>query len=107
VANHDQSLVLFTDVASRRSGSNSESLAILLIDCEGSKAAGGQHAQTMLGLPEDNLGSAIVDIEIWDSYLALTFEKNLIAVFDLAQKNNKIEKPVFRAKFADATETIS
>jgi hypothetical protein len=37
-----------------------------------------------IGTSDENLGSAILDIEIWDSYLALLFEKNLIVVFDLA-----------------------
>ena len=79
--------MLFTDVISRRPGANPDSMQILHIDCaaaDGSKAGGAHHEQTMLGLTEDNFGSVILDIEIWDSFLALLFDKNLIVVFDLA-----------------------
>ena len=67
-----------------------------------------------------------MDIEIWDTYLALLFEKNLIIIYDLAKsqsektnerskkkpleqpkENSYFDKPVFRAKFEDATESIS
>lgn len=58
----------------------------------------------------------MVDIEIWSSYIALLFEKNLVVVFDLKHsasaksEGNEIaqfQKPIFKATFADATDQIS
>ena len=61
-----------------------------------------------------------MDTEIWDHYLALLFEKNLVVVYDL--KRSKVAKgessaatangiqfnrPVFKAHFADATDHIT
>jgi hypothetical protein len=106
VANHGQSLVLFTKATPKRQ--------ILHIDCAAAfEGSGEKYVQTNLsiGLPDESLGS-ILDIEIWDAFLAILFEKNLIVVFDLARSPNakakkEWDKPVFKAKYADSTETVS
>ena len=61
-----------------------------------------------------------MDTEIWDHYLALLFEKNLVVVYDLKRSKaakgessaataNSIQfnRPVFKAQFADATDHIT
>ena len=113
VANSDdQSLLLFNDVASRRTGlaqanpskvSGAESgkaaakASILHIDCSGfqgnGSSSGASHVQTMLQIGHaegeqsvkvDVPRGAILDVEIWDTFLAVLFEKNLVQVYDLA-----------------------
>lgn len=76
VANNEQSLVLFSDVANKR---KAEGMAVLHIDC----STGNNHAQTIMLVGDEN-ASAILDIEIWDTFLALLLDRNLIVVFDLA-----------------------
>jgi|TARA_B110000285_G_C15071862_1_gene588422 hypothetical protein len=101
-------LLLFNDVASRRTGlaqansskvSGAESgkaaakASILHIDCSNFKGVGSQsssgasHVQTMLqigqaeGEPSSKVEiprGAILDVEIWGTFLAVLFEKNLV-----------------------------
>ena len=55
----------------------------------------------------------LLDVEIWNSYIALLFEKNLVIVFDLKRSESvqnevneivKFHRPIFKAAFADATD---
>ena len=57
-----------------------------------------------------------MDTEIWDHYLALLFEKNIVLVYDLkhirASKREgtdciQFNKPIFKATFPDATDQIT
>ena len=44
----------------------------------------------------------IVDFEIWESYIALLYDKNTIVVLDLIS-----EQVIFKTIYADATDMIS
>lgn len=118
----DQSLLLFTDIASRKPGEKAVAPAgILHIDC--SEFAGKQsqaaHKQTLLQLAStDTLGGGksdsltIFDVEIWDKYLAVLTEKNTVFVFSVARggtgaSDSEEVRPIFKAQFKDATDQIS
>ena len=123
VANQDDaSLLLFSDVASlKASEAKGELGAVLHIDLSSDDREFKQ-TQLVLGTSE-NEKHQILDVEVWDTYLAVLVEKNTVFVFDLAKSAsqetpskktplkpaapNLFHKPIFKACFADATEQVS
>ena len=60
----------------------------------------------------------ILDVEIWDKYLAVLTEKNTVQVFNVARgsfgaseaeskSEEAVLRPIFKAQFKDATDQIS